>query len=63
MPCAQLPVPAAGPARYYAGPLSWPSRPLLLPGLLTGLVVPGAMPAAQAASCGTTNLALNKTAS
>jgi beta-glucosidase len=35
---------------------------LLLPGLLAGLVVPGAMPAAQAAGCGTTNLALNKTA-
>jgi hypothetical protein len=61
MPCALLPVPAAGSARYYAGPLSLAIPALLLPGLLTGLVVPGAMPTAQAASCGTTNPALNKT--
>src|SRR5450755_45397 len=32
------------------------------PLILTGLVLPAAMPAASAATCGTTNLALNKTA-
>jgi hypothetical protein len=55
MPCALPPTPA-GSARCYAG-ASGLTIPMLL---LGGLLLPAAAPAARAATCGTTNLALNQ---
>ena len=49
---------ARGPSRHRAGVLLLAGSALVL----TGVAAPGLAPAAKAATCGTTNLALNKTA-